>query len=53
MWVGELFSRHLTAFTTAAALGELVIAAIAGAALYKEDDSELDEFESESDLLEP
>jgi hypothetical protein len=36
MWFGGLFSKHLTAFTTAGALGEILIGAIAGAALYKE-----------------
>jgi hypothetical protein len=36
MWFGGLFSKHLTAFTTAGALGEILIAAVAGAALYKE-----------------
>jgi hypothetical protein len=36
MWVGGLFTKHLTAFTTAGALGEIVIGAVAGAALYKE-----------------
>jgi hypothetical protein len=36
MWIPHLFSRHLTAMTTAAGLVEVVIAAIAGAALYKE-----------------
>jgi hypothetical protein len=36
MWVTHLFSRHLTAATTAGALVEVVIAAIAGAAVYKE-----------------
>jgi hypothetical protein len=36
MWIGGLFSRHLTAFTTAGALGEILIGAVAGAALYKE-----------------
>lgn len=36
MWFGGLFSKHLTAFTTAGALGEIVIGAVAGAALYKE-----------------
>jgi len=36
MWIAGLFSKHLTAYTTAAALVELVIAAIAGAAVYKE-----------------
>ncbi|MGA3081331.1 MAG: hypothetical protein ABSD44_08115 [Terracidiphilus sp.] len=36
MWIGGLFSRHLTAYTTAGALVETVAGAIAGAALYKE-----------------
>ena len=36
MWFGGLFSRHLTAYTTAGALVEIVVGAIAGAALYKE-----------------
>jgi hypothetical protein len=36
MWFGGLFSRHLTAFTTAGALVEIVVGALAGAALYKE-----------------
>jgi hypothetical protein len=36
MWVTHLFSRHLTAYTTACGLVELIIAAIAGAALYQE-----------------
>ena len=36
MWVGHLFSRHLCALTTAGALAEYVIGAVAGAALYKE-----------------
>ena len=36
MWVGHLYSHHLTAYTTAGALVEVVVAAIAGAALYKE-----------------
>lgn len=36
MWFGGLFSKHLTAFTTAGALGEILIGAVAGAALYKE-----------------
>ena len=36
MWIGGLFSKHLTAFTTAGALVEIVIGAVAGAALYKE-----------------
>jgi hypothetical protein len=36
MWVAHLFSRHLTAYTTAGALVEIVVASIAGAALYKE-----------------
>jgi hypothetical protein len=38
MWVSGLFGRRLTAYTTAAALVELVVAAIAGAALYKEEE---------------
>jgi hypothetical protein len=36
MWVAGLFSRHLTAMTTAGNLVETLAAAIAGAALYKE-----------------
>ena len=36
MWFGGLFSRHLTAYTTAGALVEIVVGAVAGAALYKE-----------------
>jgi hypothetical protein len=36
MWVGGLFSRHLTAYTTLGALVEIVVGAIAGAALYQE-----------------
>ena len=36
MWVGGLFSRHLTAMTTAGDLIETLAGAIAGAALYKE-----------------
>jgi hypothetical protein len=36
MWITHLFSRHLTAYTTACALVEVVIAAIAGAAVYQE-----------------
>lgn len=36
MWVSGLFSRRLTAMTTACALVEVVVGAIAGAALYKE-----------------
>ncbi|MGA3263525.1 MAG: hypothetical protein ABSC47_05710 [Terracidiphilus sp.] len=36
MWVTGLFGRRLTAYTTAGALVEIVVAAIAGAALYKE-----------------
>lgn len=36
MWFGGLFSKHLTAFTTAGALGEILIGAVAGAAFYKE-----------------
>lgn len=36
MWVGGLFSRHLTAMTTAGNFVEIVVGTIAGAALYKE-----------------
>jgi hypothetical protein len=36
MWFGGLFAKHLTAYTTAGALGEILIGAVAGAALYKE-----------------
>ncbi len=36
MWVTGLFGRKLTAYTTLGALVEIVVAAIAGAALYKE-----------------
>ena len=36
MWFGGLFSRHLTAYTTSAALIEILAGALAGAALYKE-----------------
>jgi hypothetical protein len=36
MWFSGLFSRHLTVFTTAGALVEIVVGALAGAALYKE-----------------
>ena len=36
MWAAGLFSKHLMAYTTAGALGEILIAAVAGAALYKE-----------------
>jgi hypothetical protein len=36
MYVGGLFSRHLTLYTTLGALLETVIGTIAGAALYKE-----------------
>jgi hypothetical protein len=36
MWIGGLFSRHLTAYTTAGALIEILAGALAGAALYKE-----------------
>ena len=36
MWVSGLYSRHLTAYTTAGGLVEIVVGAIAGAALYKE-----------------
>lgn len=37
MWVTGLFGRRLALHTTAAGLIEIVAAAIAGAALYKED----------------
>ena len=36
MWVSGLFGRRLTSFTTLGGLVEIVVAAIAGAALYKE-----------------
>lgn len=36
MWAAQLFGRHLTVYTTAGALVEIVVGAIAGAALYKE-----------------
>jgi len=36
MWIGGLFSHHLTAYTTFGALFEIVAGAVAGAALYKE-----------------
>lgn len=36
MWVGGLFSHRLTMMTTVGAVVEVVVAAIAGAALYKE-----------------
>jgi hypothetical protein len=36
MRFGGLFAKHLTAYTTAGALGEILIGAVAGAALYKE-----------------
>ena len=36
MWIAHLFSRHLCAYTTAGALIEIVVGAIAGAAVYKE-----------------
>jgi hypothetical protein len=36
MWIPGLFSRHLTVYTTACGLVEVVVAAIAGAAPYKE-----------------
>jgi hypothetical protein len=36
MWVSGLFSHHLTAYTTAGGLVELVAGALAGAAVYKE-----------------
>ena len=36
MYVMELFTKHLTLYTTLGGLVEIVIATIAGAALYKE-----------------
>ncbi len=36
MWFGGLFSRHLTAYTTSGALIEILVGAVAGAALYTE-----------------
>ena len=36
MWVMGFFGRRLTAYTTAGSLIEIVVGAIAGAALYKE-----------------
>lgn len=36
MWVSGLFGRRLTAYTTLGGLVEIVVAAIAGASLYKE-----------------
>jgi hypothetical protein len=36
MWIAGLFSHHLCAYTTAGALVEIVVGAIAGAAVYKE-----------------
>ena len=36
MWVGALYSHHLTAYTTAGALVETVAGAVAGAYFYKE-----------------
>ena len=36
MWVMGFFGRRLTAYTTAGSLVEIVVGAIAGAALYKE-----------------
>ncbi|MGA7342725.1 MAG: hypothetical protein WBE72_20640 [Terracidiphilus sp.] len=38
MYVGGLFARHLTLYTTLGALVEIVVGTIAGAALYKEAD---------------
>ena len=39
MWISGLFPCRLTTYTTAAAIVEIVVAAIAGAALYKEETS--------------
>jgi hypothetical protein len=36
MWAAGLFSKHLTLYTTAGAFFEVVLGAIAGAALYQE-----------------
>lgn len=36
MWFAGLFSKHLTAYTTAGALIEILAGALAGAALYNE-----------------
>ena len=36
MYVGDLFSKHLTLYTTLGGLVEVVVGTIAGAALYKE-----------------
>jgi uncharacterized membrane protein len=36
MYVGGLFSKHLTLYTTLGGLIEVVVGTIAGAALYKE-----------------
>ena len=36
MWVSGLFSKHLTVFTTAGNLVEVLAGAVAGAALYQE-----------------
>ena len=37
MWVTGLFNNHLTLYTTAGALVQLVVGTIAGAALYREE----------------
>lgn len=36
MWIPHLFPHHLTVYTTAGNLVETIVAALAGAALYKE-----------------
>lgn len=36
MWVSGIFTKHLTAYTTAGNLVEVLAGAVAGAALYKE-----------------
>ncbi|MGB9406102.1 MAG: hypothetical protein WCA89_01130, partial [Terracidiphilus sp.] len=36
MWVGGLYSHHLAAYTTMGSLVEIVVGAIAGAAVYQE-----------------
>lgn len=39
MWVTGLFNNHLTLYTTAGALIELVVGTLAGAAVYREGDA--------------
>ncbi len=40
MWVTGLFNNHLTLYTTAGALIELVVGTVAGAAVYREGTAE-------------